>query len=256
MKKWLSSFGLVILMTAIVTHQVISLARAVSVEPGVPIIPDEPFVDRAAPSVVMLTDLKRSHGGTGFQVKAPSGLQYTMTNLHICELANAQGQLQATDEFGKTHIIKKIKESETHDLCLMEGISGLPALSMADSLREGTYAMVIGHPYLQPLHISAGVMLGLVSISMADELKPDNKCNRYGEHIETIPALFGLIKLKVCVRTLLSYGTNILIYPGNSGSPVVDLSGRVIGVAYAGNGMNHWGAVVPLWEVQKLLLSY
>lgn len=219
-----------------------------------PVIVEKHFFDDKAQSILKLTNETETNGGTGFQVRGPSGHKYVMTNEHICQLGAKEGQLLATTERGDRYHLRIIKISETADLCLLEAAPGLPALSIARESYAGQYVMVIGHPYLNPTEIAAGVLLGLVPITVGEIVGPNDKCNRYGERLEVEQSRYGTRRL--CLRTLMAFHTNVHVYPGNSGSPTLDLQGRVVGVAFATSLATYWGSLVPLMDVQDFMVGY
>ncbi len=63
--------------------------------------------------------------------------------------------------------------------------------------------------------------------------------------------MFGI--LDVCMEEVLAYRTTAVSLPGNSGSPVVDYKGNVIGVLFAGDSEVHWGLVITLDDVRDFL---
>ena len=80
-------------------------------------------------SVVKLTKTYNGkRGGTGFQVKAPSGKQYTLTNAHICAAGN---KLIAHTQYGKKVEVKVIEIYKKHDLCIMDPVKEVRPLKIA-----------------------------------------------------------------------------------------------------------------------------
>ena len=76
--------------------------------------------DYKGASVVKLTRTPMQFsGGTGFQIKAPSGKQYILTNAHICQIADS---LYAKTQSGKISVVDVIKIYPHHDLCIMKPI--------------------------------------------------------------------------------------------------------------------------------------
>ena len=64
-------------------------------------------------------------------------------------------------------------------------------------------------------------------------------------------------KIKLCTTiTKNAYQTNMIMHPGNSGSPVVDKLGRVIGVAFAIDGRTNYGYIVNLQDLKDFLARY
>lgn len=72
-----------------------------------------------------------------------------------------------------------------------------------------------------------------------------------------LPPEMGGITLHICfVITKGAYMTSVEIFPGNSGSPVVDYWGRVIGVAFAADGRDNKGDLVSLEDLKDFLARY
>ena len=60
-----------------------------------------------------------------------------------------------------------------------------------------------------------------------------------------------------CIRKYRSYSTTAVAYPGNSGSPVVNRYGNVIGVLFAGSSQQERdNYVVPLAELKRVLNKF
>ncbi len=62
--------------------------------------------------------------------------------------------------------------------------------------------------------------------------------------------------MSICLRQLKSILTTLGIYPGNSGSPVVNKYGNLVGVVFAGNNQTNYGYVIPLKQVREFLSIY
>lgn len=201
-------------------------------------------------SVVKLT--MGNSGGTGFQVKAPSGKQYILTNAHIC---NINPVLAATTQAGFTGISKVIKIDEKHDLCIMSPIPGIRPLKIADSIDYHERVWLIGHPGLRPLTLESGHFAGMMNIKVATH------CTQ--EEIKAqMEALKGKIDLGMliifmqgyCIKPFDAQYINNVSYGGNSGSPVVNKWGNVVGVLFAGNPRQPTSSfTVPLEHIHRFL---
>lgn len=173
--------------------------------------------------------------GTGFQVKAPSGKLYTMTNAHVCGTGKA---LIATTQDGKSHIVKVIQIYPDHDLCLMTPIKGLRALHVASKISKKERVWLLGHPGGSPLILESGHFAGDVSYSVSIDC-PKN------------PETLSLSK---CFEEIYMQHINNISYPGNSGSPVVNKYGNVVGVLFAGvPSQPSKSFTVPLRFIQDFL---
>jgi V8-like Glu-specific endopeptidase len=50
--------------------------------------------------------------------------------------------------------------------------------------------------------------------------------------------------------------TSVVIYPGNSGSPIFNDDNYVVGVVFASSNADHYGHYVPLEYLHRLLERY
>lgn len=204
----------------------------------------------AGPSVSIL--LGDSGGGTGFQL-SHNGKRYTVTNSHVCALADAHGYMTAQLNDGQLRRLKVIKDSDITDLCLLEPLNELPALILSrDSIiRPLSKYYKVGHAQLRPLNVTSGFVIDRNFVSVSTDELPEN-CNKVKNKMIKVPLIFGIV-IEVCVEVVDSYGSNIVVLPGDSGSPILDSAGTVVGVAFASDNMAHWGLFVPQEHLIKLL---
>jgi S1-C subfamily serine protease len=199
-------------------------------------------------------------GGTGFAIKAPSGKTYIMTNAHVCDMY--EGSKNALVQFGDGPLIptRIIQISDKTDLCLMENVNEMKGLSLASSLAVGEVITVVGHPALMPLNISTGdvlgnskvdVNLGIVGldINREDCHLPKHRMEASGQDVD-----MGF--LVYCVEHIRSIQTTAINLPGNSGSPVVNFFGHVVGVLFAGDDEVHWSLIISLEDINTFLAPY
>lgn len=223
----------------------------------------------------MIKGNSKSGGGTGFSIIAPSGESYIMTNAHVCDHS-----LKVTSIPGTVLVVtpegairrRVIEVSDKTDLCLIEGVPNEKGLSVGSRPNLGEIVAVVGHPHLRPLSISRGEIVGQTDVSIlefvfstgsplldamleAKEASCDLPKNAIVSVSESDPFL-GEINLKLCLTvTKNAYMSTAVIFPGNSGSPVVDFWGRVIGVAFASDNTN-WAMIVSLEDIKDLLSRY
>jgi S1-C subfamily serine protease len=222
----------------------------------------------------------RGGGGTGFQVKAPSGTNYVMTNSHVCQAVEAydapenKGTALLVDDYGNWVRRRIVAVSDQSDLCLIEGAPGVEGLSLGSEPGLGETMTVVGHPHLKPITLSSGDITGREDVTMLDyvmsvdnnpaiaamvKTNPDGKCNMPKNQIDIIPipSEYGGGTVKTCsIVTAGAYSTSIVIYPGNSGSPMVDWYGNVVGVAFAADSSDNYGVVVSLDDIQNFISRY
>ncbi len=246
-----------LVLTAIVSAAVASGATAVAVgvtahasarsapgvAPTVPVVTNLPDVIAAADRSVVTVTTKLSFGGKhGFGVTGSavgSGIVltrsgYILTNRHVIEGAT---RISVALPDGSTHHATLVKTSSTADLALIKiGAPGLTAATLGNSqqLAVGEPAIAIGDPLGQyPESASLGIVSGLDrSVDVQDQVT--------GATV----TLSGLIQ------------TDAAINEGNSGGPLLDASGAVIGVstATAANAQG-LGFATPIADAADLLAA-
>ena len=201
-------------------------------------------------------DAKLQGSATGFEVKAPSGKVYTLTNAHVCGLADKNGILLVQEKRYSDRLIPKhvIEVYEDNDLCLVEGLQGYEGLTLADSSAVGDLVWAVGYPLGQGMNISSGRIKGYNPVEIADMDIPAAECTGKKMHMETFNMFFYTID--VCIVERDSVSTDVPTFPGNSGSPMVNVFGNVEGVIFASNSDTYWGSAVPLDYVNKFLKPY
>lgn len=206
----------------------------------------------------------KKSGGTGFHIKGTSGETYILTNNHICNLADENERLTVYDSTGKKMYRNVIVRHETHDLCLVEPIPGYSGLNIASGVDIGEIVGLVGHPGLRPLSISRGEIVGAKTIKLIIGMNlPNDRCFGVQHKIEdVVKNQMMLIILSargvknICVATLRSTMFNGISYGGNSGSPVVNFYGNVVGVLFAGSRQVTDAYLVPRDVVKKFVEKY
>lgn len=210
---------------------------------------------RVGESVVQVLSMTSNGGGTGFAVQGASGKNFIMTNRHVCEV-QANGVIRVKVGDNEPIIRKVIHMDSIHDLCLIEGVKGLSPINLGSNQEKGDFLFVVGHPGLRQLTTSQGEYIGREIVELEYDVEKREDCP--GQVIE-LPLIYQILMGKefVCLRPYEALATSAVIYPGNSGSPVVNRWGNLIGVAFAGSTQQERdNYIVPLRYVIAVLKQY
>lgn len=167
-------------------------------------------------------------GGTGILWNEDGRI---ITNHHVVARNNAAIQVHFSD--GRTMEAKVVDRNPRLDLALLK-VNGenLKALPAGDSsrLRIGEWVFAIGHPWGQRWVVTAGIVSAISSVKLADDL------------------------------TTQYIKSDVRLAPGNSGGPLLDADGHVVGinamifggdlsVAIPSNVVSTWLAGLPRHRV-------
>lgn len=201
--------------------------------------------------VVRVYKVDQSTGGTGFHVKAESGNVYILTNKHVCSLADKYDRL-LIEQNGKKVFRRVVARYPEHDLCVVEPLSkNHSTLSIASRIFEGEDIIVVGHPGLRSLTLAHGEYIGSKTIEISSLVDSPKQC---AGRVFDDPMTYLFTGKLLCLESFRSSAISSPIYGGNSGSPVVNKFGNVVGVVFAGNrSQSNDGYMVPLQYVKEFL---
>ena len=179
----------------------------------------EPPEGEQPPNAPTPPDERRS-SGSGFVIREDG---YLVTNAHV--VADAERiQVRLTD--GRRFDAKLIGLDERVDLALLKiDATGLPVAPLGDSnrTRVGEFVLALGHPF----GLEQTVSFGIVS--------------RKGAPIQVAAPGFEFIQ------------TDAAVNPGNSGGPLVNMAGEVVGVNSMAAVNGSIGFAIPVNLVKALL---
>ena len=138
------------------------------------------------------------HGVGAGVIWQPDGL--ILTNFHVVAHGHSRVLLADGNEFPA----RRVAQEPGLDLALLQiDAAGLPAATIADSrlLRVGQLVLALGHPWGQRGMVTAGIISGL-----------------------------GSVQVNGGRSTIDIIRSDVSLAPGNSGGPLVDASGALIGI--------------------------
>ncbi len=199
--------------------------------------------ERYARSIVKVLNTEGTGGGTGW-VTESAGRKVIVTNNHVCAVAvGGYARIESAD--GTPSVKRILRTSFVRDLCVLEGVDA-PSLALAKSgPKRFDVINVMGHPGLRPTAPATGVYTGngIVPIGFEQE---NGKCPEGSERVDSFFGTFCVLRME------LSY-TTVPIMPGNSGSPVTNQDGEVIGVMNSADSTGNQGMMIPLTYVREIL---
>ena len=121
-----------------------------------------------------MPDSKHQGSGTAFEIRTPSGQVVTMTNAHICQLANDKGEIAILEKRHSNRLVTKrvLEVYAENDLCIVEGLPGYEGLELGSELEVGEPVFAFGYPLGQALHFSDGRVKEFGAVTLLDDETP------------------------------------------------------------------------------------
>lgn len=177
--------------------------------------------------------------GSGAYLKV-GNKDIVLTNAHVCEgvfqphvMAAQKGNILAyimttpflTNHEGKSNSdINMIKINETTDLCAIEmhPSPDMNPLPLSNKVSLFDYVLILGYPKYDPMTPTFGFIMRK---GLKDVLHDGNEVNF----------------------------SSATVYPGNSGSPVVNMNGELVGLVSEGDTVTHSSVLVTLEHIKDFL---
>lgn len=194
--------------------------------------------------------------GTAFFVYDPAtNLTALITARHVCEVLVTEGTaLPQLDVNGFPVSVIITKMSKTDDLCALiyphylkqdDSIQPLILSETAPNKFDSVY--VGGFPGDLNLTVNKGYFSGYRVVYEPVRVGTESECDKREGRV--FPTLFGF----VCAKERIMAGTTTQVYPGHSGSAVVNSVGEVIGVAVMTSLPTYSGVFVDLKALKRFL---
>jgi putative serine protease PepD len=188
-----------------------------------------------SPSVVSIKVTTSSGGDEGSgMVVTPDG--NIVTNNHVvADAANGGGSITVTFANGKTVPATIVGRDPTNDIAVIKatGVSGLKPVTFisSSSLHVGDSVIAFGNPLGLEGSVSSGIVSALHrSVQLGSAEGGSGQGGQPGQTSNQTPTETASVANAI--------QTDAAINPGNSGGPLVDSSGRVVGVTTAIAGVS------------------
>ena len=163
-----------------------------------------------------------------------------VTNEHVVR-ASGNGKLSVLVADGRALPVEVVAHDPEHDLALLRAeASGLRPVEVGDSsaLRVGELVIAIGNPFGRLNTLTAGIVAARAPADPSWPLDPADPGISSGEPERQGPKAAEEGPRERAARTPDLIQADIRLYPGNSGGPLADARGRVVGInSMVGGGL-------------------
>jgi hypothetical protein len=212
------------------------------------------FIRKITEKTVVKIQIPNVGSGSGFFIKTKNGIKI-LSNRHVCQMGKS-GFVYKNGDFSTTKKAEIFKISTKHDLCLLTPLE-------IDANQEtlfisyvpsawGKIAYLVGYPDGRQLSLSKGEVVGNIDAEMEVDFDPIVGCpGKLEPNHPIVELLTG--KKELCIVKLNADRYNVISYGGNSGSPILNRIGNVVGVLFAGGRQVTDALAVPLKFIREFL---
>lgn len=188
---------------------------------------------------LVLTPDRRS-GGTAFFFLTSQGHVVLLSNAHVCD--NNKTMIVVTGQMWEK--VEVVKQDHAVDLCLMysESHQGLVHSALMPSSGYDLYDTIYssGFQHLSHENPQKGTIIrrSVLNLRLPPQVTE--------EGFSFCPPNTLSMGPMGCIKSMEVLETTLTSWPGNSGSPVVNKWGQLVGVVALTDLRSHYGAIVPL----------
>lgn len=196
---------------------------------------------------IVKVEVSPDDGGTGFFVNS-HGRTGIITNAHVCD----KNKTVLVSYYTQKAKIPVYYKDIGVDLCYIKAQPRPNALLLSHmkTVPHYTPAFMNGYAKLVFTNLQAGYALDISNVPVNYQADRDGKCKDKARP-KNVYTPFGIVR--ICTMRFKTQNTTFSIFPGNSGSPVVDKDGRVIGVMQLTDGETGYGLMITIDTIREFL---
>lgn len=184
--------------------------------------------------------------GTGIIVNTSKGKQVVLTNGHVCEAFSQSPVLNNTLTTQKSNILYVDILS---DLCIIEvpkklEVRAIPLAEKEPRMNQELFS--IGYPLGHDKNLLSGRGIGLNTVPMHKLFQGQVRC----------PQIVVNNFQAYCLTIEQVMATNVVLFPGGSGSPVFNLNNELVGLMSLTSPGSNFGHMVLLSDIKRVLDLY
>lgn len=181
---------------------------------------------------VTLATAEKAYSATGFSIASTDVVSFVLTNQHVCDMGS-KANYTLTLRSGENVRATFVRSDAFADLCLLKTNAIIPVLLLSKkNSSQGERVVVIGGPDGVFPIIVDGIISGY-----------------YNMHMKNGPDEDGNFEIHFRAQVM-----SAPIYPGSSGSPVLNTDGEVVGIVFAvRTDKEHIAFMVPISELLRFL---